>query len=731
MSSSLHSDPMPTEPGQVPLATEPSASTRSVEAERTTDEPGPLARADVASGQVSSSPPPAGAVRPGQPVTDDLHALLAALPPEIGERMRRLEGVESVIEVVMDLGRRPEARFGGGGEEVLLDREIRADDIQYVVDHVGSFGEDNRAGIERTLHRISAIRNRNGKIVGLTCRVGRAVFGTIEIVDDLVESGQSILIMGRPGIGKTTMLREAARVLADDLDKRVVIVDTSNEIAGDGDIPHPGIGRARRMQVRTPDLQHAVMIEAVENHMPEVIVIDEIGTELEAAAARTIAERGVQLIGTAHGNNLDNLMMNPTLSDLIGGIQTVTLGDDEARRRRTQKSVLERKAPPTFDVIVEIQDRDRVAVHADVAETVDAMLRGDALAPEMRWKDEGGVHRSQARPRPGPRSRIPGERFGGQAGGAADLGYRADVGLGGEGRGPAVDVSGRAGGVPRGRRSRRGVEWQAEGSGRRAGGGAVFRAGTIADRGPMERGSSTPEPRARDAREMERQAEWRASANRAMGELLADQAEAEDPTARSAAPLEAQTSGDLAATSEPDPTAESRDEEDAVIHMSERSASVQLEPMNVLGYGISRKRLEQAIKDLQLPVVVVREPDEADVVITLRSSYKQKSPLIREAEVRGIPIYVLKSNTIVQMQAILTSLYVLDTDPQDVAMRELEEAIDLVRSEAKPVELSPQNAYLRKLQHRAAEAANLVSRSRGREPFRRVRVYPEKVRSWR
>ena len=219
--------------------------------------------------------------------------------------------------------------------------------------------------------------------------------------------------MGRPGIGKTTMLREAARVLADELDKRVVVVDTSNEIAGDGDIPHPGIGRARRMQVRTPEQQHAVMIEAVENHMPEVIVIDEIGTELEAAAARTIAERGVQLIGTAHGNNLDNLMLNPTLSDLIGGIQSVTLGDEEARRRRTQKSVLERKAPPTFDVVVEIQSRDRVTVHPDVAETVDAMLRGDPIAPELRWRDEGGVHRSQSRPRPGPQTQMPGERFGG------------------------------------------------------------------------------------------------------------------------------------------------------------------------------------------------------------------------------------------------------------------------------------------------------------------------------
>src|SRR4029078_980602 len=331
---------------------------------------------------------------------EDLEALLAALPPEIVERLRTLPPDRDLIEVGMGVGRPPEARFGGGGEEVLLEREIGEEDIQYVVDHIGSFGEDNRAGIERTLHRISAIRNRSGKIVGLTARIGRAVFGTIEIIKDLVESGRSILIMGRPGIGKTTMLREAARVLAEELDKRVVVVDTSNEIAGDADIPHPGIGRARRMQVRTPDLQHAVMIEAVENHMPEVIVIDEIGTELEAAAAPTIADARVQLIGTAHGNNLDNLMLNPTLSDLIGGIQSVTLGDEEARRRRTQKSVLERKAPPTFDVIIEIQDREKVLVHADVADTVDAMLRGDPVAPELRWRDEEGVHRARGRAPP-------------------------------------------------------------------------------------------------------------------------------------------------------------------------------------------------------------------------------------------------------------------------------------------------------------------------------------------
>jgi stage III sporulation protein SpoIIIAA len=683
-----------------------------------------------------------------QPPSDDLEALLDALPPEIGERIRSLPQVDSVIEVVMDLGRRPEARFGGGGEEVLLDRETLPEDIQYVVDHVGSFGEDNRAGIERTLHRISAIRNRNRKIVGLTCRVGRAVFGTIEIIDDLVESGSSILIMGRPGIGKTTMLREAARVLADDMDKRVVIVDTSNEIAGDGDIPHPGIGPARRMQVRTPDLQHAVMIEAVENHMPEVIVIDEIGTELEALAARTIAERGVQLIGTAHGNNLDNLMLNPTLSDLIGGIQTVTLGDDEARRRRTQKSVLERKAPPTFDVVVEIQDRDRVAVHADVAETVDALLRGDALAPEMRWRDEGGVHRTQARPRPGPRSGVPGERFGGLVGAGLggwglEPGWRPEPRRGGGAVGTAELT--RSGAVPRGRgRARSHTAAEPGLSEPRRPEASVFRSGALADRGPLERGTPPPEPRARDSREHERQAEWRASADRALDELMVTQAgtlevATSDP-GRAAAPVPdtdvgggparhpvvAEAATDAVGSADP-----YLDEEASLIRLADLGLdTVALEPLNVLGYGISRKRLEQAVRDLELPVVVVREPDEADVVITLRNAYKQKTPVIREAEARGLPIYVLKSNTVAQMQAILMNLYALETDPQQAALRELEEAIGLVRAESKPVELSPQNAFVRRLQHRAAEAANLVSRSRGREPFRRVRVYPEKARAW-
>ncbi|HTC85303.1 MAG TPA: AAA family ATPase, partial [Candidatus Acidoferrum sp.] len=506
---------------------------------------------------------------------DDLDLLLAALPPDVIAAVHALEDRSTLIEVVMDLGRRPEARFPNS-EETLLDREVTEADIAHVVEHIGSFGDDNRAGIERTLHRISAIRNRNGKVVGLTCRVGKAVFGTIEIIGDFVESGKSILIMGRPGIGKTTMLREAARVLADDLGKRVVVVDTSNEIAGDGDIPHPAIGKARRMQVRTPSLQHEVMIEAVENHMPQVIVIDEIGTELEAQAARTIAERGVQLIGTAHGNNLDNLMLNPTLSDLIGGIQSVTLGDEEARRRRTQKSVLERKAPPTFDVIIEIQDRERVMVHGDVAETIDALLRGEQVAPELRWRDEEGVHRSQARPRPSPREQLGAERFAGLIGSGQP--WRMEPGWRGEGTyrsgGPGYREAERGGFRPGYRPGASGGWRQTRGgSGResaprstteggpatapgalheadrgvmpgerfgapplgltRGAGSSVppeqlpFVAGDIADRGPLERTAATaPAPvdtRARDARERERQRAWREQAARAIGALKAEE----------------------------------------------------------------------------------------------------------------------------------------------------------------------------------------------------------------
>jgi stage III sporulation protein SpoIIIAA len=720
---------------------------------------------------------------------DDLDLLLSALPVEVVAAVHALPDRSTLIEVVLDLGRRPEARFPNS-EVTLLDREITDADIAHVVDHIGSFGDDNRAGIERTLHRISAIRNRNGKVVGLTCRIGKAVFGTIEIIVDFVESGKSILIMGRPGIGKTTMLREAARVLADDLGKRVVVVDTSNEIAGDGDIPHPAIGKARRMQVRTPSLQHEVMIEAVENHMPQVIVIDEIGTELETHAARTIAERGVQLIGTAHGNNLDNLMLNPTLSDLIGGIQSVTLGDEEARRRRTQKSVLERKAPPTFDVIIEIQDRERVIVHGDVADTVDALLRGEAIAPELRWRDEEGVHRSQSRPRPSPREQLGTERFAGlvgtgqpwrmepgwrgegayRTGAHTGAGYReADRGGFRPGYRPGASGGWRQtrsgssrehpprtgsedGGAgptsalfvgPAGRGALPGERFATPPAGTPRGNGGLsvvpdgelpFVAGAIADRGPLERGAgavpATPQDaRARDARERERQRAWREQAARAIGALKAEEGtgpiNAEEVAV--AADL-ALVSGLVDAYEAEEP--EESDEPGAPVLRVEGAGT--LPTLRVLPQGISRKRLEQSVRELQLPVVIARDVDDADVVMTLKTEYRQKTPMLREAEDRAMPIYVLKANTTQQMQASLTSIYALELDPREAAMRETEEAIDIVLNRSEPVELSPQNAYIRRLQHQMAERANLLSRSRGREPYRRVRLYPDAARaSWR
>ncbi|MBV8082079.1 MAG: AAA family ATPase [Candidatus Eremiobacteraeota bacterium] len=524
----------------------------------------------------------------------ELYALLDIFPPAIRQALTRLSNLHDLIEVILDLGRLPEARFPhdfGYLSQVPVD----ADDIAYVVGRIGAFGKDNRAGIEQTLHRISCLRNRSGKIVGLTSRVGRAVYGTIDIILDVVRSGKSILLLGKPGVGKTTMLREVARVLSSgDLRKRVVIVDTSNEIAGDGDVPHAGIGHARRMQVDVPANQHAVMIEAVENHMPEVIVIDEIGTEAEALAARTIAERGVQLIGTAHGIDLDSLMVNPTLSDLIGGIGAVTLSDEEAKRRGTRKTVLERKAPPTFDVVIEIQDRNRLAIHAPVDEVVDAMLRGHEPQPEIRVRNErGGVEVVQKAE-------------------AQTVQTRYDGG--------------------NGHRSRP----------------AVARAGSVVTRS-----------------------------------------------------LNAQYDEDAGEEEE---------------H----------ETVRVFPYGVSRSKIERAVSNLRVPAQVVRHWDEADIVLTLKALERRDHGKLKAMASQNVPIYALKTNTTSQIQSCMRDLFDLPTmDDEELALREAEEAVYQVMLHSKPVELSPQSSYIRRLQHQMAEKYSLQSRSTGTEPNRRVRVFKE------
>ena len=517
---------------------------------------------------------------PSKEITDDLELLLRVMPPHIRDSLHRQSDLKNLIEVVMDLGRPPEGRFPARAL-ALSELSITREDIDYVTHRVGAFTLDNRAGIERTLHRISGIRNRRDVVVGLTCRVGRAVFGTVNVLRDVIESGKSLLLLGRPGIGKTTLLRESARVLSTELMKRVIIVDTSNEIGGDGDISHPGIGASRRMQVPRPDLQHAVMIEAVENHMPEVIVIDEIGTEAEAQAARTIAERGVQLIATAHGNTLDNLLMNPTLSDLLGGIHAVTLSDEEARRRGTQKTVLERKAPPTFDTLIEIRSRDEFSLYHETASVVDAFLRGRSTRPEVRIRKEDGFE--------------------------------------------VVEDAVRAEAVR-----------------------------AIAEEPPKRR-----------------------------------KREREETATGPAAPAGRKT-------------------------------------LRIYPYGVSKDRLMRAINDLQVSATIAKTPKDAELVLTLKAHEKRQPRTVKDLEDSGLEVAIIRSNTVSQMKSFLMGAFGLENqkNEEESAMHEVTEAVDKVMSFGKPVELSPQSAHIRRLQHQAIEEHGLGSESRGEVPWRRVIVLP-------
>ena len=570
----------------------------------------------------------------------------------------------------MDLGRLPEARFPEG-EVILSNQPVTYADLEYVVERIGEFGDDNRAGIERTLHRISALRNRKGRVVGLTCRIGRAVLGSIALIRDIVEQGQSILILGRPGVGKTTLLREIARVLADEANKRVVVVDTSNEIAGDGDIPHPGIGRARRMQVARTVEQHAVMIEAVENHMPEVIVIDEIGTELEAAAARTIAERGVQLVATAHGNSLGNLLVNPTLSDLVGGIQTVTLGDEEARRRHTQKSILERKAPPTFDVVVEQQSWQELIVHRDVADTVDSMLRGQTIVAEERTRDE-------------ETGRVTMRRI---TSGGMDVPTWGIEGFGIGSRPPShIEHADAAWGTVR----------------------RVGQQGSRGSSGGGGNGRSQAQP----------QVQVRALA----------------PTGTAPGDIQQHNAAGLVAVDRP-----MLDE--GIYHLDQEKEQLPiLKTLRIYPFGVSRDRLAESARQLRVPIIVTNNQADADAIITLKNYYRRQPERLQQAEDERKLIIILKNNTVAQMQHALARVFDIpmdfsadedqpgpengSDDPTMRALLETEDAIHQVLNNGlTTAELAPANAYIRRLQHQMATRYNLGSRSRGKEPYRRVKIF--------
>jgi stage III sporulation protein SpoIIIAA len=604
-------------------------------------------------------------------ITDDLEALLVTLPLAIYDAVNRLENRSELLEIVMDLGRLPEGRFPEG-EVILSTQPVTCADLEYVVERIGEFGDDNRAGIERTLHRISALRNRKGKVVGLTCRIGRAVLGSIALIRDIVEQGQSILILGRPGVGKTTLLREIARVLAEEANKRVVVVDTSNEIAGDGDIPHPGIGRARRMQVARTVEQHAVMIEAVENHMPQVIVIDEIGTELEAAAARTIAERGVQLVATAHGNSLGNLLVNPTLSDLVGGIQTVTLGDEEARRRHTQKSILERKAPPTFDVVVEQQSWQELVVHRDVADTIDSMLRGQAVIAEERTRDE-------------ETGRVTARRI--TSGGME---------------------------VP---------AWGIEGY------GAASRSNSYIDRSESNWGT---------VRRVGQQGSRGNGGNGGERMHARGQVRALAPTGTAPADVKRHNAAGLVAVDRP-----LLDE--GVYHPESVKEQLPiLKTLRIYPFGVSRDRLAESARQLRVPIIVTNNQGDADAIITLKNYYRRQPERLQQAEEEQKLIIILKNNTVAQMQHALARVFDIpldasldenqeesegihdsaSDDPTTRALLETEDAIhQVLNKDLMTAELAPANAYIRRLQHQLATRYNLSSRSRGKEPYRRVKIF--------